>query len=99
MHNGGQSRQQATRTPDRASTADKNELLFRHEVKFNDVTSGSAAATAVRRRVRVERNLPMKDTYRSLIERLATTGAYANLPTGPLRRDPVGYDGRRGRRG
>src|SRR5207248_7968299 len=33
----GQSRQQATTALERASTADKNELLFRHGVNFNDL--------------------------------------------------------------
>jgi tRNA(His) 5'-end guanylyltransferase len=35
--NAGQSRQQASRALDGASTADKNELLFRHRINFNDL--------------------------------------------------------------
>ncbi|GAA4601466.1 tRNA(His) 5'-end guanylyltransferase [Actinoplanes octamycinicus] len=94
LRKAGKSRREATRELDGASTADKNELLFRHGINFNEVPAWQRrgvglwwervphtghdpvrdmAVTTERRRLRVERELPMKDGYRELIERVATT--------------------------
>jgi tRNA(His) guanylyltransferase len=94
----GQSRQQATRALEGTSTADKNELLFRHGINFNDLPAWQrrgiglwwqtyqrpgydpvrgTEVTTTRRRVNVDRDLPMKDAYRSLIERIAATADHA----------------------
>lgn len=93
LRGSGQSRQQATATLERASTADKNELLFRHGINFNDVPAWQRRGiglwwetyqrpgydpvrqievTTTRRRINIDRELPMKDTYRTRIERLCT---------------------------
>jgi tRNA(His) 5'-end guanylyltransferase len=100
LRNAGQSRQQATRALDGASTTAKNELLFRHGINFNDLPAWQRRGvglwwetyqrpgydpvrdtdvTATRRRLTVERELPMKDAYRNLIEQLAAT---SNQPRG-----------------
>ena len=81
---------------DGTSTADKNELLFRHGINFNDLPAWQrrgigmwwevydhpgydpvrrTEVTAARRRIAVERELPVKDAYRSLIEQIATAPA------------------------
>jgi tRNA(His) 5'-end guanylyltransferase len=98
LRKAGQSRQQATRALDGVSTADKNELLFRHGINFNDLPAWQrrgiglwwetyqrpgydpvrgTEVTATRRRVTADRDLPMKDAYRTLIERLAATASQA----------------------
>ncbi len=97
LRNAGQSRRQATGALDGTSTADKNELLFRHGINFNELPAWQrrgiglwweaydhpgydpvrgTEVTAVRRRITVARELPMKDAYRSLIEQLATTSTH-----------------------
>ncbi|MBV1856231.1 tRNA(His) guanylyltransferase Thg1 family protein [Catellatospora tritici] len=94
LRNAGQTRQQATRALAGAGTADKNELLFRHGINFNELPAWQrrgiglwwelhdcpgfdpvcgVEVTAQRRRITVERELPMKDAYRSLVEKVATT--------------------------
>lgn len=77
---------------DGASTTDKNELLFRHGINFNDLPAWQRRGiglwwqtyqrpghdpqrdvdvTATRRRITVDRELPMKDAYRTLVEEMA----------------------------
>jgi tRNA(His) guanylyltransferase len=94
LRNAGRSGSQATRALDGTSTADKNELLFRHGINFNDVPAWQrrgiglwwetydppgfdpvrgTEVTATRRRVKVDRDLPTKDAYRTLIDQLAAT--------------------------
>jgi tRNA(His) 5'-end guanylyltransferase len=91
LRQAGRSGQQATAALDRTSTADKNELLFRRGINFNDLPAWQrrgiglwwetyerpgydpvrqVEVTASRRRVRVDRELPMKAPYRDLIQRL-----------------------------
>lgn len=89
----GASAREATKTLQRLSVADKNELLFGHGVNFNDLPlwqkRGSGiwweafekpgvdgrtgeSVTAVRRRLRTELELPMRDAYDAFMrERLA----------------------------
>jgi tRNA(His) guanylyltransferase len=95
LRNAGRSKREASAAIDGASTADKNEILFRHGVNYNEVPAWQrrgiglwwetyqraghdpvrdVAVTADRRRIRVERSLPMKDAYRDLVGRLAATG-------------------------
>jgi tRNA(His) 5'-end guanylyltransferase len=95
LRHAGQSRQEATRAMDGTSAADKNELLLRHGVNFNDLPTWQrrgvglwwetyerpgydpvrgTEVTASRRRIAVDRELPMKDAYRALVERLAGPG-------------------------
>jgi tRNA(His) 5'-end guanylyltransferase len=85
----GQSRRQATAALDRASTAEKNELLFRHGINFNELPTwqrrgiglrwepyqrpgydpvSQIEVTAQRRRITINRELPMKQAYRDLIQ-------------------------------
>ena len=73
------------------SVAEKNELLFRHGINFNELPNWQKrgigvlwetyekaatnpltgeAVVAVRRRIRVEFNLPMKDEYSDWIREL-----------------------------
>jgi tRNA(His) guanylyltransferase len=106
LRKAGQTQQQATNALDGTSTADKNELLFRHGINFNDLPAWQrrgiglwwetyqrpgydpvrgTEVTAARRRVRVERDLPMKDAYRSLIEQLATDPRVQNDDSGQAR--------------
>jgi tRNA(His) 5'-end guanylyltransferase len=94
LRKAGQSRQHATRALDGASTADKNELLFRNGINFNDLPAWQRRGiglwwetyqrpgydpvrdtdvSATRRRITVDRDLPVKDAYRTLIEQLAAT--------------------------
>ncbi|WP_331770588.1 tRNA 5'-guanylyltransferase (plasmid) [Embleya sp. NBC_00888] len=88
----GRSARAATHELARLSKADKNELLFAHDVNFNELPAWQRRGvgvwwesferigydpvreievSATRRRVRVERELPMKDEYRALIAALA----------------------------
>jgi tRNA(His) 5'-end guanylyltransferase len=88
LRNAGKTAAEATRALRRTKTADKNELLLRHGINFNDVPAWQrrgvglwheeyeragydpireVEVTATRRRVHIERNLPMKDAYRELI--------------------------------
>lgn len=90
----GQSPRQANRTLDGASTSDKNELLYRHGINFNDLPTWqrrgiglwwetyehqgfdpvrATPVTTTRRRMKTERELPMKDAYRQLITAVATS--------------------------
>jgi tRNA(His) 5'-end guanylyltransferase len=89
----GQSAREAGRALAGTGTADKNELLFRYGVNYNDLPAWQRrgvglwwetrqhpahdpirdiAVTATRRSVRIERELPMKDDYRALVEGLVT---------------------------
>lgn len=89
----GRSPRQASRALDGARTAEKNDLLFRHGINFNDLPTWQrrgigvwwetyqhagfdpvrgTPVTTTRRRVKTERDLPMKDGYRQLITALAT---------------------------
>jgi tRNA(His) guanylyltransferase len=91
LRNSGQSAQQATRSLEGITTADKNELLYGHGVNVNELPTWQrrgiglwwetyqragydpvrrVEVTATRRRIRVDRELPMKDTYRGLVEQL-----------------------------
>lgn len=91
LRKAGRSRQQATAALDRASTADKNELLFHHDINFNDLPTWQRRGiglwwetyqragydpirrmevTATRRRITIDRELPMKAAYRDLMQRL-----------------------------
>jgi len=88
LRNAGKTAAETTRALRRTKTADKNELLFRHGINFNDVPAWQRrgiglwheeyqrtgydpirgiGVTATRRRVHVERDLPMKDAYREFI--------------------------------
>jgi tRNA(His) guanylyltransferase len=88
LRKAGQSRRQATAALDGASTADKNELLFRHDINFNDLPTWQRRGiglwwetyqrpgydpvrqievVANRRRITVDRDLPMKAEYRDLV--------------------------------
>jgi tRNA(His) guanylyltransferase len=102
LRNAGKTAAEATRALSRTKTADKNELLFRHGINFNDVPAWQRrgvglwheeyqrsgydpvreiGVTATRRRVHVERNLPMKDAYRELIlDRVAGIAATSAPP-------------------
>ncbi|GAA4935749.1 tRNA(His) guanylyltransferase Thg1 family protein [Actinoplanes utahensis] len=87
----GRTRQEAADAIEGASTAGKNDLLYRHGINFNEVPSWQRRGiglwwetyqrsghdpirgidvTADRRRIHIERSLPMKDTYRDLVEQL-----------------------------
>ena len=89
LRKAGQSRRQAAAALDRATTADKNELLFRHGINFNDLPTWQrrgiglwretyqrpgydpvrqVEVTATRRRITIDRELPMKDAYRDFIQ-------------------------------
>jgi tRNA(His) 5'-end guanylyltransferase len=91
LRQAGHSRQQATAALDRASTADKNEMLFGHGINFNDLPTWQRRGiglswetygrpgydpvrrievTATRRRIAVDRELPMKAAYRDFLQRL-----------------------------
>jgi tRNA(His) guanylyltransferase len=93
LRKSGASVRRATSALERASTADKNELLFQHGVNFNELPAWQRRGiglwwetyerpgfdpvrrvdvVATRRRVRIERELPMKEEYRGLIERIVT---------------------------
>lgn len=92
LRKAGQSRREATQVLSGASTADKNELLFRHGINFNELPAWQrrgiglwwetyqraghdplrgADVSANRRRVITGRELPVKDSYRALVEKLA----------------------------
>lgn len=96
----GKTRAEATRALERATTSDKNELLFGYGINFNDLPAWQRRGVglwwetyqrpgydpirkidvaATRRRVHVERELPMKDAYRDIVDRLlaAERGAEA----------------------
>jgi tRNA(His) guanylyltransferase len=96
LRKAGQSRQQATRALDGASTVEKNELLFQRGINFNDLPAWqrrgvglwwetyqrpgydpvrAMQVTATRRRITANRDLPMKDAYRSLIAQLTATAS------------------------
>lgn len=98
LRKAGQSVQQATAALEGTSTADKNELLFRHGINFNDTPAWQrrgialrwqnyqrpgydpirrTEVTATRRRITVDRDLPMKDAYRDLIHTICTQAASA----------------------
>jgi tRNA(His) 5'-end guanylyltransferase len=87
----GKSVAEATQHLERLSVADKNELLFRNGVNFNDLPHWQKRgvglywetydkqgfnpltgepAVALRRRIRVELDLPMKDQYGAFIEEI-----------------------------
>ncbi|KUL27666.1 tRNA(His) guanylyltransferase Thg1 family protein [Actinoplanes awajinensis] len=78
LRNGGASRSEASRAIDGASTAEKNELLFRHGINFNEVPAWQRRGVGLwwidaltkRRRICVERELPMKNAYRELVFQL-----------------------------
>ena len=92
----GKAAREAATILDRLSIADKNELLFRRGVNFNDLPAWQkrgaglsweayphagrnpltgAAATATRRRVRVDRELPTGDGYAAMIAGLLAGAA------------------------
>jgi tRNA(His) guanylyltransferase len=96
LRKAGESAQQATAALEGASTADKNELLYRHGINFNDTPAWQrrgigvhwqtfqrpgydpirqTEVTATRRRITVDRDLPMKDAYRDLIHTICTQAA------------------------
>ena len=87
----GKSATQATGDLKKISIADKNELLFRNGINFNDIPNWQKrgiglfwetydqeatnlltgeAAVAVRRRLKVELDLPMKDQYSKFISEI-----------------------------
>ena len=89
LRKAGQSRRQATAALEGTTTADKNELLFRHGINFNDLPTWQrrgiglwretyqrpgydpireVEVTATRRRITIDRELPMKDAYRDFIQ-------------------------------
>jgi tRNA(His) guanylyltransferase len=91
LRKAGGSIEAATRALDGKSVAEKNELLFRHGIKFNAVPLWQRRGVglywetyekvgfnpvtkqeikASRRRVKVDRELPMKDEYGSFVRRL-----------------------------
>jgi len=103
LRKAGQSRQQATAALERTSTADKNELLFRHGINFNDLPTWQRRGvglwwetyqrpgydpvrqievSATRRRITVDRELPMKDAYRDLVERLCANNESGVISSG-----------------
>ncbi|QEL19047.1 tRNA(His) guanylyltransferase Thg1 family protein [Limnoglobus roseus] len=88
LWNAGESVGAATRALHEKSVAEKNELLFRHGINFNDVPLWqrrgvglsweqyekighdpiqNASVTAIRRRVKVDRELAMKDDFSQFI--------------------------------
>jgi tRNA(His) 5'-end guanylyltransferase len=94
----GKTRTEATRTLERATTADKNELMSGYGINFDDLPAWQRHGAdlwwetyqrpgynpirkidvaATRRRVHVERELPMKDAYRDTVDRLLAAGAEA----------------------
>jgi tRNA(His) guanylyltransferase len=99
LRKAGRSRRQASAALDGASTADKNDLLFRHGINFNDLPAWQrrgiglawetyqrsgydpvrrADVAATRRRIAVDRELPMKAAYRELVQRLCVDPAPAS---------------------
>lgn len=77
----GRSRREATEELAGKSFADKNELLFQHGINFNEVPAWQRRGVGVwrensagdgPRNMRVEWELPMRDEYRDLVERLAS---------------------------
>jgi tRNA(His) guanylyltransferase len=91
LRKAGESARRATAALEGTSTSDKNELLFRHGINYNDLPAWQRRGIglwwetyqrpghdpvrhidvmATRRRIAVERELPMKDAYRDLIHRL-----------------------------
>lgn len=92
LRRAGLTAQEATRKLDGISVADKNELLFTHDINFNEVPTWQRRGIGLwwetyikeghnpltnqtvevpRRRVRVERELPMKHDYRKLVTDIA----------------------------
>jgi tRNA(His) guanylyltransferase len=88
MRNAGKTARQATAALTGASTAQQNELLYRHGTNFNDLPAWQrrgiglrwqdyaksgrdprtgAEATAVRRRLLADDQLPVKDQYRAMV--------------------------------
>jgi tRNA(His) 5'-end guanylyltransferase len=101
LRKSGASARQATKTLDRASTADKNELLHTHGINYAELPAWQRrgiglwtrthqheghdpirdeAVTVTRRRLHVERELPMKDAYRTLIADLLGADAGSSTP-------------------
>jgi tRNA(His) 5'-end guanylyltransferase len=91
LREAGATRQEATKLLEGTTTSDKNELLFRHGINFDDLPTWQRRGvglwwenhsrtgrdpvrgidvTTTRRRVHVEQDLPMKDAYRALVNRL-----------------------------
>lgn len=94
MRQAGDSARQATAALRGASTAQQNELLYRHGINFNDIPSWQrrgiglhwqafskpghdprtgTETTAVRRRLHVNDQLPMKDEYRAMVTAAVTS--------------------------
>jgi tRNA(His) 5'-end guanylyltransferase len=94
LRQGGSTARQATAALAGASTAEQNELLYRHGINFNDVPAWQrrglglrwedypktghhprtgTPATAIRRRLRIDDQLPMKDQYRAMVLAAVTT--------------------------
>jgi tRNA(His) 5'-end guanylyltransferase len=92
---------EASRELQRASSADKNELLFQRGINFNDVPTWQrrgiglwwetyeragfdptrhAEVRTTRRRIHIERELPMKDAYRELVRQQATNATSTSQP-------------------
>lgn len=109
LRKSGSSARQATKTLDRASTADKNELLHAHGIDFAELPTWQRrgvgmwpqtyehqghdpirdeAVTVTRRRLHVERELPMKDAYRALIGELLGEDAESMKNRTPSARHP-----------
>ena len=95
LRKAGQSVGQATAALEGTSFSEKNELLFRHGINFNDLPlwqrrgvglywetyekegfnpKKRERVTAIRRRVRIDRELPMRDDYARFLERLVQPG-------------------------
>lgn len=88
LRHAGSTAAQATAELAHASTAQQNELLYRHGINFNDLPAWQrrgvglrfedyaktgfdlrtgAEATAIRRRLWVDEQLPVKDDYRAMV--------------------------------
>lgn len=89
----GMSVKQATKMLEGKSVAYKNELLFQHEINFNDIPSWQKRGiglywetyekpatnkltgeevTAIRRRVKADLELPMRDEYSDFVKKMLT---------------------------
>ncbi|WP_020524067.1 hypothetical protein [Catelliglobosispora koreensis] len=94
LRENGQSQSQATERLRRATTSDKNELLFEHGINFSKVPAWQrrgvalwwenydkaghdpvrgADVIATRRRLTVNRDLPMRQEYRDLVKQVITS--------------------------
>jgi len=101
LRKAGQSARQTTAALEQISISDRNELLFRHGINFNDVPAWQRRGiglqwqvyqrpgydpirqeevTAGRRRITIDRELPVKDAYRDFIHTVCTE---ASTPTHP----------------